>query len=209
MQCHLVPLLTSVGDVVYKSPEQLQTYAPSVTLLIAMHLLLLLQTVLSVFLPITLIAALFPSRIHCRAYELPASHLYNRQQHEQYFVPATARIVQQQAQQQQLLWGLLANCRGAISIALSRLGEELAIALRGVYLLALFAPVLMAAPLVFYAGVGRERWMQLLRWTLEQAGPAFIKWGQWGSTRYVLSGHDSFHSPQIVVGDMHWCSYDM
>jgi predicted unusual protein kinase regulating ubiquinone biosynthesis (AarF/ABC1/UbiB family) len=140
------------------------------------------QTVLSVFLPFTLIAALFPSRIHCRAYELPASQLYNRQQ-EQYFIPATARIAQQQAQQRQLLWGLLANCKGAISVALSRLGEELAVTLRGVYLMALFAPVLLAAPLVFYAGVGREQWMQLLRWTLEQAGPAFIKWGQWGSTR--------------------------
>eukprot|EP00878_Enallax_costatus_P014058 GHUV01014700.1.p1 GENE.GHUV01014700.1~~GHUV01014700.1.p1 ORF type:complete len:690 (+),score=243.48 GHUV01014700.1:426-2495(+) len=140
------------------------------------------QSVLSVFLPITLIAALFPSRIQCRAYELPASRLYNSQQ-DQYFIPATARIAQQQAMQKQLLWGLLANCRGAISVALSRFGEELAITLRGVYLLALFAPVLLAAPLVFYAGVGRERWMQLLRWTLEQAGPAFIKWGQWGSTR--------------------------
>lgn len=140
------------------------------------------QTVLSLFLPFTLIAALFPSRIQCRAYELPASRLYNRS-HEQYFIPATARIAQQQAQQRQLLWGLLANCKGAISVALHKLGEELAVTLRGVYLMALFAPVLLAAPLVFYAGVGRERWMQLLRWTLEQAGPAFIKWGQWGSTR--------------------------
>lgn len=141
------------------------------------------QTVLAAFLPITLVAALFPSRMCAAAYELPASTLYAQQQHEQYFTPAAARIKQQQAQQAQLLYGLLAHTRGAISLALSKLGEELAVALRGLYLAALFTPLLAAAPLVFYAGLGREQWMALLRWTLEQAGPAFIKWGQWGSTR--------------------------
>lgn len=132
------------------------------------------QTVLSAFLPITLLAAMFPNRMRCAAYELPASTLYSQQQ-QQYFTPATARIKRQQALQQQQLYGLLANARGAISVALSRLGEELAIALRGLYLMALFTPIIAAAPLVFYAGVGRQAWMQLLRWTLEQAGPAFIK----------------------------------
>lgn len=51
------------------------------------------------------------------------------------------------------------------------------------YLAALFAPLLLSSPLVFSWGVGRPQWLLLLRWTLEQAGPAFIKWGQWGSTR--------------------------
>jgi hypothetical protein len=141
------------------------------------------QSVLAAFLPITLVAALFPSRMSAAAYELPASTLYAQHQQEQYFTPAAARIKQQQAQQAQLLYGLLAHTRGAISLALSRLGEELAVALRGLYLAALFTPLLASAPLVFYAGLYREQWMALLRWTLEQAGPAFIKWGQWGSTR--------------------------
>jgi hypothetical protein len=139
--------------------------------------------VLAAFLPITLVAALFPSRMYAAAYELPASTLYMQHQQEQYFTPATTRIKQQQAQQAQLLYGLLAHTRGAISLALSSLGEELAVALRGLYLAALFTPLLASAPLVFYAGLYREQWMALLRWTLEQAGPAFIKWGQWGSTR--------------------------
>ncbi|KAF8054611.1 ABC1 family protein [Scenedesmus sp. PABB004] len=80
------------------------------------------QTVLGAFLPITLLAALFPSRVRCRAYELPAGAARG----EAYFVPVTARLRQQQAVQEQLLWGLLANCHGAISHALARLGEELA-----------------------------------------------------------------------------------
>eukprot|EP00775_Hariotina_reticulata_P001577 gene1577-1918_t len=79
---------------------------------------------------------------------------------------------------------------GAISFALQRLGNELAIALRGLYLMTLFTPAVLGAPLVFYFGVGREQWLQLLRWTLEQAGPAFIKWGQWGSTRPDLFPRD-------------------
>jgi predicted unusual protein kinase regulating ubiquinone biosynthesis (AarF/ABC1/UbiB family) len=150
-----------------------------------------LQTVLGAFLPITLMAALFPSRMCARAYELPASTLYNKQQQQQqYFTPAAARIKQQQALQQQALWGVLINAQGAISFALQRLGNELAIALRGLYLMALFTPAVLGAPLVFYYGVGREQWLQLLRWTLEQAGPAFIKWGQWGSTRPDLFPRD-------------------
>ncbi|KAF8067109.1 ABC1 family protein [Scenedesmus sp. PABB004] len=144
------------------------------------------QTVLGAFLPITLLAALFPSRVRCRAYELPAGAARG----EAYFVPVTARLRQQQAVQEQLLWGLLANCHGAISHALARLGEELAVALRGLYLAALFAPALLTAPLVFRWGAGREAWLVLLRWTLEQAGPAFIKWGQWGSTRPDLFPRD-------------------
>lgn len=77
----------------------------------------------------------------------------------------------------------LLQARGAISFALSHIASEVSIALRGVYLAALFAPLLLSSPLVFSWGVGRHQWLLLLRWTLEQAGPAFIKWGQWGSTR--------------------------
>lgn len=147
-----------------------------------------MQTVLAAFLPWTLLAALFPGRVRCLARELPG--LPGGLGAEPYFTPAAARIKAQQAAQQQLLWGLLANARGAISVALGRLGEELALLLRGAFLFALFTPAALSAPLALYMGVWRAGWMELLRWTLERAGPAFIKWGQWGSTRPDLFPRD-------------------
>jgi aarF domain-containing kinase len=148
--------------------------------------------VLGAFLPISLLAALFPSRISCRAYELPASTLYNRQADNSgaVFTPAAVRIKAQHAAQQQPLTTLLSQARGAISLALVQLATELAIMLRGIYLTALFSPVLLMSPLVFNYDMGRAQWLLLLRWTLEKAGPAFIKWGQWGSTRPDLFPRD-------------------
>lgn len=59
--------------------------------------------------------------------------------------------------------------------------EELAIAMRGVYLFLLFLPAVATAPVCLLADAHRQRWLELLRWTLEQAGPAFIKVGSgWG-----------------------------
>jgi aarF domain-containing kinase len=174
------------------------------------------QTVLGAFLPISLIAALFPNRISCRAYELPASHLYNQHYDSSssgsaVFTPAAARIKAQHAAKQQPLATLLRQARGAISLALAQFATELAIALRGLYLAALFTPLLLTSPLVFYWGIGRPDWLQLLRWTLEKAGPAFIKWGQWGSTRpdmfprdvcaalEALQSNAPSHAPQLSV----------
>jgi hypothetical protein len=159
------------------------------------------QTVLGALLPVGLLAALFPNRLRGSAYELPARLLYEGHAAEVRaaaeagrFTPVAARIKAQQAAQQALLWGLLANARGAISLALARLADELAIMLRGLYLAALFAPLLLSSPLVFYgADLGarlRPAWLTLLRGTLERAGPAFIKWGQWGSTRPDLFPRD-------------------
>lgn len=51
------------------------------------------------------------------------------------------------------------------------------------YLAALFVPSIATAPLVFHLGLGRALWLDLMRGTLERAGPAFIKWGQWAATR--------------------------
>jgi hypothetical protein len=50
-------------------------------------------------------------------------------------------------------------------------------------LLLLFTPLLVTAPLVFYFDFGRSGWMEMLRETMEVAGPAFIKWSQWAATR--------------------------
>ncbi|KAF5834796.1 ABC1 family-domain-containing protein [Dunaliella salina] len=57
---------------------------------------------------------------------------------------------------------------------------------RVLFLLALFAPVLMFAPVALSWNMGRLEWMSLLRRTLECAGPAFIKWGQWAATRHDI-----------------------
>lgn len=74
--------------------------------------------------------------------------------------------------------------------------------LRLVQLLALFAPVILLGYTVNSTSVSyrtqnsrpsskdgskrRQRWLRLLRRTLERAGPAFIKWGQWAATRADL-----------------------
>ncbi|MEW5303093.1 MAG: hypothetical protein WDW36_005820 [Sanguina aurantia] len=55
--------------------------------------------------------------------------------------------------------------------------------LRAIYLSLLFLPMIASGFLVFRYDVGRPQWMELMGWTLEHAGPAFIKWGQWASTR--------------------------
>lgn len=66
---------------------------------------------------------------------------------------------------------------------LHTLAEELLTMMRAVYLTALFTPVFVTLPLANIAPEQRTRWLELVRWTLERAGPAFIKWGQWAATR--------------------------
>lgn len=47
----------------------------------------------------------------------------------------------------------------------------------------LFTPASLTAPFAAGLGIQRKRWLDLVVWTLERAGPAFIKWGQWAATR--------------------------
>ncbi len=54
---------------------------------------------------------------------------------------------------------------------------------RACYLLLLFTPASLTAPFAVGLGLQRQRWLDLVVWTLERAGPAFIKWGQWAATR--------------------------
>ncbi|CAL8470433.1 g9975 [Coccomyxa elongata] len=58
--------------------------------------------------------------------------------------------------------------------------------LRAVWLTILFAPLAVLAPFALQYNMRRQEWMELLRSTLESAGPAFIKWGQWAATRHDL-----------------------
>ncbi|PSC67852.1 ADP,ATP carrier [Micractinium conductrix] len=76
--------------------------------------------------------------------------------------------------------------RAGLSL-LQRAHRAAASLLRLAVLLVLFSPVVLSAALVGdYLGISRKRWLRLLRRTLEVAGPAFIKWGQWAATRHDI-----------------------
>ncbi|KAH7669727.1 Cadmium-transporting ATPase protein [Dioscorea alata] len=63
--------------------------------------------------------------------------------------------------------------------------------LRSIYLAILFSPVIMMAPFADNFGPQyRSTWVHLVHRTLEKAGPAFIKWGQWAATRPDLFPND-------------------
>jgi aarF domain-containing kinase len=68
-----------------------------------------------------------------------------------------------------------------------RFMDSISAGARLIWLLCLFLPLIVATPFALQWGyLPRAWWMQLLRGTLEAAGPAFIKWGQWAATRHDL-----------------------
>lgn len=69
---------------------------------------------------------------------------------------------------------------GQVSLPIVPLAELLP---RALQLLALFTPLSLLSLPAMYIGELRNIWYRLLVWTLEQAGCAFIKWGQWAATR--------------------------
>ncbi|GAB2231468.1 hypothetical protein Droror1_Dr00010476 [Drosera rotundifolia] len=74
---------------------------------------------------------------------------------------------------------------------LSYLLEALILVLRALYLVVLFSPCIAMAPLADRLGLEfRKLWLHVVRITLEKAGPAFIKWGQWAATRPDLFPRD-------------------
>ncbi|XP_059440998.1 uncharacterized protein LOC132173497 isoform X2 [Corylus avellana] len=63
--------------------------------------------------------------------------------------------------------------------------------LRAIYLAILFSPCIAMAPFADSLGVEfRKTWLHIVHLTLEKAGPAFIKWGQWAATRPDLFPRD-------------------
>ncbi|CAJ1978754.1 unnamed protein product [Sphenostylis stenocarpa] len=78
-----------------------------------------------------------------------------------------------------------------ITTALFAAIEVFILFLRAVYLVILFSPCIAMAPLVDSFGTQfRKTWIHVVRITLEKAGPAFIKWGQWAATRPDLFPRD-------------------
>ncbi|XP_051133685.1 uncharacterized protein LOC127253252 isoform X2 [Andrographis paniculata] len=63
--------------------------------------------------------------------------------------------------------------------------------LRALFLAILFTPSIVMAPFADSLGPQfRNTWLRIVHRTLEQAGPAFIKWGQWAATRPDLFPRD-------------------
>ncbi|KAG2497982.1 hypothetical protein HYH03_004241 [Edaphochlamys debaryana] len=89
-----------------------------------------------------------------------------------------------------ILLSRLLQALGLTALA-SSIRDEILLAARAAYLWCLFLPAVLSAPIVVALnGPGRETWLRLVQWTLEHAGPAFIKWGQWASTRPDLFPED-------------------
>lgn len=77
-----------------------------------------------------------------------------------------------------------------ISLVFSLL-EGLILLFRVIYLSLLFTPSIAMVPFVDSLGIQfRKTWLHVVRHTLERAGPAFIKWGQWAATRPDLFPRD-------------------
>jgi aarF domain-containing kinase len=101
-----------------------------------------------------------------------------------YYVPVTAKEEAHLAEIERL---------DAAAIALANKGlfrniwNHISSWLRLMYLIFLFAPTVLSAPIALRKqNQLRRDWLRLLRRTLERAGPAFIKWGQWAATRADL-----------------------
>ncbi|KAH9610681.1 hypothetical protein KSS87_003690, partial [Heliosperma pusillum] len=69
--------------------------------------------------------------------------------------------------------------------------EVFILLLRAITLAVLFTPSIAMAPFADSFGPEfRNLWLRVVHRTLEQAGPAFIKWGQWAATRPDLFPRD-------------------
>ncbi|PHT49400.1 hypothetical protein CQW23_09147, partial [Capsicum baccatum] len=69
--------------------------------------------------------------------------------------------------------------------------EGVVLLVRAFYLAILFSPSIAMAPFAEVLGPRyRKIWLQVVHRTLERAGPAFIKWGQWAATRPDLFPKD-------------------
>lgn len=69
--------------------------------------------------------------------------------------------------------------------------EFLALFIRAIYLVILFMPAVLSAPFAdSFGSQFRQTWLHLVHHSLEFAGPAFIKWGQWAATRPDLFPKD-------------------
>lgn len=82
------------------------------------------------------------------------------------------------------------------------LWHQVVLAKRFVVLSALFFPVIVTSPLYMFMGdAWKDWWFILLKNTLERAGPAFLKWGQWAATRPDLFSPDVCRTFELLQTD--------
>ncbi|KAK8629423.1 hypothetical protein V6N13_078264 [Hibiscus sabdariffa] len=83
------------------------------------------------------------------------------------------------------------NGHALVSSLLLSVLEGVILLLRALYLTVLFSPSIIMTPFADSCGPRfREKWLEVVHRTLEMAGPAFIKWGQWAATRPDLFPRD-------------------
>ncbi|KAL5772570.1 hypothetical protein ACOSP7_012177 [Xanthoceras sorbifolium] len=81
--------------------------------------------------------------------------------------------------------------RAYVTSLLYSVVEGVILFVRALYLAVLFSPSIMMAPFADSCGPDfRKLWLHVVHRTLEKAGPAFIKWGQWAATRPDLFPRD-------------------
>ncbi|KAJ4837742.1 hypothetical protein Tsubulata_015335 [Turnera subulata] len=81
--------------------------------------------------------------------------------------------------------------RAYVVSLVSSVVEGFVLIARAFYLMVLFSPSLIMAPFADSFGPEyRKLWLRVVHRTLEKAGPAFIKWGQWAATRPDLFPRD-------------------
>ncbi|MCD7449738.1 hypothetical protein HAX54_001307 [Datura stramonium] len=115
-----------------------------------------------------------------RAHASSIAHRMRYTSHGSYSSTSAGTAVRNHAQ---IAWKKL-SCKsfheGLTFIRLSRFAQALSLALSRSYVI---------LPDVFGPSF-RKLWLQVVRSTLERAGPAFIKWGQWAATRPDLFTRD-------------------
>ncbi|GMI72784.1 Activity of BC1 complex Kinase 10a [Hibiscus trionum] len=83
------------------------------------------------------------------------------------------------------------NGHALVSSLLLSVLEVVILLMRALYLTVLFSPSIIMAPFADSCGPQfRKKWLEVVHRTLEMAGPAFIKWGQWAATRPDLFPRD-------------------
>ncbi|KAI4368187.1 hypothetical protein MLD38_016773 [Melastoma candidum] len=81
--------------------------------------------------------------------------------------------------------------RAFVNSLVFSLYDGIVLLLRAIYLGILFSPSIIMAPFADSFGFQfRKLWLQIVHRSLELAGPAFIKWGQWAATRPDLFPRD-------------------
>ncbi|XP_077423339.1 putative aarF domain-containing protein kinase 2 [Vanacampus margaritifer] len=85
--------------------------------------------------------------------------------------------------QQASLPAHITNRKSLAKVQVHKLVFLLRLGLRAIVLFLKFSPILLLSPLVLVSARCASCWLDALLWVTESSGPAFIKLGQWASTR--------------------------